>query len=1301
MGQTSLVVPMNLTALCVSSLDEQSDHFGSVAVDFRKLNTGEPYQAGLPEPFSGESVPAGIHLHWALPDSLAHGEVGNGNRDVVFRPAPDRFLVVRIAVPTTPAQGTPPLDAWIVESDFLSVSPDNRPTDMRTARSRAVPLTPALDPYNADSLHGYQGRVVDFAAWNESPSNRKVSSHTAVGYGNETYAAAYPHCPNVFGFFDPLGSSCPDGLYHLGQTLKTPRFFLSYLVIGWHSHTVDTTAACDPITRETARILAEGKALTPAALAAALETNYRWSYAHEEQPARTLYVGQLTSLEWIPDKTYVKRTTGHLDVAIGGTTVEAFSALLAGKSKQPAIETVLNELQYDLLDAYGLDGEANLQRALHQRGFTPVAAGHADTTESGRIWILKRKSDDLATDAKSLQSALPIPISSALNTLNDAQSRYDEIAAEIATRRGQVFADWTQYVARKDAKQDVNDLLNYLKAEIDALAPAQGNPDSGKMEQKMEACRVARDAAKRVLTDLLANQPYTLESDVAPRFYQPGDPVILLSGPDVNPSYRYGGDGRFDKGGNLICRLSSDITQKVTIGSETIDARNQQLPKLPANTGIAPQDAAEFAALVAEAVFLDHQLAPLLALQIQGATSDLAAQIQKAQYDYIGHGVTGSLIPLNSAHDNTSVDTAINATGPTIRFAGLPPSPVGFTWYEQPWIPFILQWEAKFDPLVPVDKNTPYSAKLALDDFKLDSDTGEMIYNGKLPTSKQEGMLYTGMVSLTGRTEINLTKQIETYLHNHPINEKDSPETQRMKHGLQQLLTLRLSMLAQAMGGLHRQLRMRAQSLQLPVFDPDADPVYDAPFIRNVSHAVSGANDSAALPTADYNPLRAGMLHLTRLRLLDAFGQVRDIPVDQVTLSHALRKPDDATEKRALLPLRFTQPARLSFRYRSANNSAIEMNSDPASSPVFGWVLLNRLDNALAIYSAEGTAIGSFNLNGLSWQGAPGPHGQFERTLQDSFAKAHPLLRDFALNLGGGAPGDPQSPDYPARLKAFDLFLAALLDTIDHGAMGIVPDSYAQDPGLSLLMGRPLALVCADLRLDLHGGLPALNQSATALDRAVSDFKANGVYDYAARDAAHFDQVRFPVRIGDSVQVNDGVIGYFVESAQNSRTETFGTFYSSFKQGDSDRIKLPAPGDLTLATADTKPATVLMLIDPRAPVHLSTGILPSKNISLPPSHFADALKRIAVTFLTAPVLGAPDSPALPVPAEVGHAWSWLTLHADAKQDRAWQTQPIVVSPNLRGAFSTSTSLSEGWLRLYPADTSSQPPSEGDNSDRSR
>jgi hypothetical protein len=1280
MEPTALIVPMNLTALCVSLQDQQDGHFGSLAVDFEKLGSNTPYlgQHLLPQPFDGESYPAGIHLHWALPDALAHGEVGEKNKEVSFRPAPNRFLVVRFASPQTPSQDTSTnVNAWVVESDFNSPKPNT--SDLRNARTRTVPLNPKLN----EQLYEYKGRVIRYTDWKETDSHRDPALHTALGYGIETYAAAYQHCPNVFGFFDPFDSSCPDGLHQLGDKL-----FLSYLVIGWHSD----NAKGDPIARETARLISEIKAVTPATLAKALEANYHWSYTakEQEQPARTLYVGQLISLGWDPAKKYLAQTTAPVEVALGGTTAEALSALLASRCQNPAIETILNELQYDLLDEYGLDGESNLRYALHQRGFTPVSTGHRSATESGLNWIIKRNNNNITADAESLRKALPDRVAKALQTLNVAQSSYDALAAEVATRRGQVFVDWAQYISRKSADEDVNDLVEYLKAEIDALVTTAG-PNSGQLEKELEVRRVARDQAKTSLTSLLANKnecpdPYRLEPTVAPRFYQPTDPVILLSGKDVNPSYRYGGDGRFDKDGNLICRLSSNITREVTIGNQTINGQNQKLPKLPTNTSIDPDFAtlmAEFDALVAEAVFLDHRQAHVLASCVSSVIDKaVVEQIQKAQYEYTGHHSSGPLVSSTESNESSSVTETV------IKFAGVAPSLVGFVWYEQPWIPLMLQWEAKFDPIYPVNEKTHYAGTLALDDFVLDSDTGELTYKGKLPSSNPNGKVYRGIVSLTHRTEINLVGQIDTYLKNHPLDlVKDPPAIQAMKQTLEKLRNVRLSMMAQAMGGFHRQQLMRSQSLQLPVFDPNADPIYEF-----VAYAVGTENDAAPLLTTDFNPLRVGMLQLTRLRLLDAFGQVRDISMDRIILSNALKKPEDATETRALLPLRIAQPARLSFRYRSASDDTMEMNSDPASSPVIGWVLLNRLDNALAIYSAAGTAIGSFNLNGPSWQGIPGPHGKFESTIVDSFNDANKHLKDFALNLGGGVPQNSQDG---VRLKAFNDFLQALLDTIDHGAMGIVPDSYAQDQGLSLLMGRPLAIVRADLRLDLHGGLPALNQSRDALDNAVNAFSQDGAtYDYGKRDAAQFDQVRFPVHLGDSAKVNDGLVGYFVESAQKQPVETYGTFYSPHAQGSNERVKLPnGPGALKLAPADQAPVTVTMLIDPRAPVHLSTGILPVKSIALPPSHFADALKRIAVTFLTAPVLGGPGTLELPVPDEVGHVWSWLTLQADQQQRREWQTQDIVVSPNSRAAFSAPVCLSEGWLRLYPADTSSKKPSE--------
>jgi len=198
-----------------------------------------------------------------------------------------------------------------------------------------------LKPESGKSTFAYQGRVFPYAGWEEKHPN-PTYLHTALGYGTETYAAAYPNCRNVFGFFDPLVEATPDGLAMKDQSL-------SYLVIGWHSD----VGGCDPIALESKRMAKEAKEHPrnpPVTLAAALEANYRWRYsAGKEQPGRTLYVAQLFGLEYDPSKGYLAQTgeRSPIDVALGGTTAEAFSALMANmlvnklKQEKPGTEAII------------------------------------------------------------------------------------------------------------------------------------------------------------------------------------------------------------------------------------------------------------------------------------------------------------------------------------------------------------------------------------------------------------------------------------------------------------------------------------------------------------------------------------------------------------------------------------------------------------------------------------------------------------------------------------------------------------------------------------------------------------------------------------------------------------------------------------------------------------------------------------------------------------------------------------------------------------------------------------------------
>src|SRR6185295_4766803 len=78
--------------------------------------------------------------------------------------------------------------------------------------------------------------------------------------------------------------------------------------------------------------------------------------------------------------------------------------------------------------------------------------------------------------------------------------------------------------------------------------------------------------------------------------------------------------------------------------------------------------------------------------------------------------------------------------------------------------------------------------------------------------------------------------------------------------------------------------------------------------------------------------------------------------------------------------------------------------------------------------------------------------------------------------------------------------------------------------------------------------------------------------------------------------------------------------------------------NLTLTPA---PLKLTMLVDPRGEVNATSAILPTKAISIPPDQYAGILKKLSITFMTAPVLTDQAGIRLNLPKESGYSWSWL------------------------------------------------------------
>jgi hypothetical protein len=329
------------------------------------------------------------------------------------------------------------------------------------------------------------------------------------------------------------------------------------------------------------------------------------------------------------------------------------------------------------------------------------------------------------------------------------------------------------------------------------------------------------------------------------------------------------------------------------------------------------------------------------------------------------------------------------------------------------------------------------------------------------------------------------------------------------------------------------------------------------------------------------------------------------------------------------------QRARVDLRWLSASADQEEMNAHPATSPICGWLLPNNLDNSLVISNAEGEPLGQIDSQGR-WRGVAGAQAI------DPTAVANPHLRRMVSYLLG------QSTQYQADF----------LSVIDSSLENIDPENFAQHQDLALLMGRPVALVRAALTLELQG-LPAAHQG---WNNFRDDIMSEG------RDDNGFTEVGFPIRLGEHGQLNDGLVGYWIERDGDYAN---GIFYAP----ESDSVQDPqlqTSGDHPapiVRTLQDPPLILSMLIDPRANVQATAGILPAKVINVPPDQYLPALQKLQVAFLTAPVITDVGALKLPLPREPGSSWSWMPGGA------------AISNVDLEARFGAPQEIREGWLIL--------------------
>jgi len=1153
------MVPIHLDALYL----ENGQSFVEAMANFSRM----PYSDGtqdvnpnianisadiVSQPFQNRNLylKAGIYLHWALPDALTKGS--HSETGMTFPRVPNRWLVTRTAAQQK--------KQWVVESDYLFPYPNVGESNIPGSQTAVcIPYNPEYAYQKKHPPFRYMGRKVPFtSSWNEDSQADHVRKLTALGYEDQgfgyaepTFAAFFPNCHSVFGFYDDEYSG----------NLKD----LQYEIIGWYS---------DPSQDYLHTFIKELS--NQEEILAAIKEELKWTTPDSAVPEQMLCYARLTFKPSSESTKNPAHSDPNTTISVDNTGTEALSAYLANhinSNKQSIIEDQLEAIQLSAqLEHRQLDIGPKFKEARHTKGFTATAGGV--------LWSIR----PITSSTEMVQVTLPDSIADLLNSLNLAQQTYDKGLYEIESLRKQLFADWYKYmicayppfIERPQDYPDIDEVKYYIEQQdiailqnkiaelgelvwqkdsndnvIGASISQASSPDS-KAAQLIKTINQVTTAINNHNQSATDGQiKYALQPTASMRYWQPNDPVVLMTGDAVKPTTRHGQDGL------LACQIFQSSSQKPI--PDQFEAIRQQINKI-------------------------------------------------------------------SNADNFAFST----------------------WAQQAWHPFLLEWEVEVFPiknqsnLSSPDKK--YQTDFITSNYELAETKVEMTIREGQSGTIQGANIYSGRSILTPYAGIQLKKQIEAYLKS-PQTDQSSDLTIKAKKA--QSLLENLNCLSQSLGGFNEALLMHQQIQQLNIADPLGFKEYK-PFTETVSQLVNKSGISAPQPLNDFNPIRSGSMRVLQLRLVDTFGQLKDLDCRHIMTTETMT--DQIDTSLVWLPPRLVQPARLNFRWLSANHPAeVETNAHPATTPICGWILPNNLDNSLMIYNAQGQALGSINQL-AKWQQVPG-----SKTRKDINSIKNLHLRKVVKYI----------------TNQDQNFLAAFISTLDSALENIEPENFAQHESLALLMGRPIAVVRASVKLELQG-LPAVNVGWNVFRQDMQR---------TTKEIDAFTSVQFPIRIGEYKQLNDGLVGYWKEQGDDYENNIFYAPQSD-PSPKPEKIKSYSADPLNINQSVESPAQILtILMDPRGKIHATSGILPTKEISIPPDQYTAALQAINITFLTTPILTSKQKLSLPLPTEPGYQWSWVWAWVE-NEDRNWSDTSQIAPINPNAVFSAEQQeVREGWLQL--------------------
>lgn len=1328
-----IMVPMATDILLVGNVDiPGSNPATGTPLASTKINYAQLFlqQLAEPTPFqlvdSKNHLQPGAHIMWTLPYSLRQSKQSKDSGEVNFPFVPNRWLITRFEYTNLKDGSAPNIVSNIVVSDAIVESSFPPP-----AQQSQYPEAAGNFPFSTI------GKSMPLSQWtgDNGPGEPFLQS---AGPGALSWSVSYDNVRNVFGFYDNSLSS---------NANSNNPYYYSYNIIGWYADPESDVLSQLPTDGDDAEhnwqaalqnnfnwTVGENSSDVENAIAAwkdwqqahglngvfdpnalnlppqakaAIIAWHNWQQANGASTPQPDLAKQLLCHSMVGtvlwngfDYGYgsgVPLSLGEFPtIAIGNNSVEAISIYMAnqivndpGKPQPianiPIIARALEAFQQDLLYDYGKD-PILVENLLHNAAFSKVSAGDE--------WIVageESSADNPVKTAGTQGVDLDAAQTDLLTELNTAQNALNALNNTIATQRNELYL--------LDYKINIINNNDGIPACVQTSVTQSYTALSTELQKNLNTQSQLTntiDSYKQQLTTSLGTA-FNLKSVVQPHFYAPNDPVIMVAGSRLDTKLT---SNTVNMSNELLgVRYTGQFITDITISYDIQGANTpytigaaEILDKISFPLWNAfPKETFD---LWVEGCILDTSAAPMLAV-IYFEKRNIPPAVYNAKT--LNGGKQSPLealtliIQTNQTkiwNDADELEIPPHALVLAAGMTGIAPAPAGVAFRKkQPWTPVFMDYSVQWFPSSP-NSTAPFD-QWALEEI-------DYVWNGNtIPVEYAEP--FFGRTIINPAVAQNIQLKIASF--------KTDPNYNNLPAFVQEDLRLAASLIpsldivTQSINGFTEQLVTKKIAMNLSPTDGangntksllDGESEYYVP-VMTVDASKCACNDPSSSDKQYYSPIRSGHFQLLNVWVIDSFGQIMqgaDIPINttptsplnNVLWSESLETSNDKWDNTfGQLPPRLSQGARASMNLLKSTDDNIISNASDATSPICGWVMPNHLDSSLMVFDADGNNKGAIirieseqtsSNRSIRWDAAPG---------LDTALGAPPDLNN-SPHLEGFINGLLRTRFDGA--DAYDDLMAAI-----DSALWTMSSYAGQDGNLSLLLGRPLAVVRAEVMLNLSGD-PAYNQGWCETGQF---YNKNGVYEATNPP---FMSVPFSLRIGDAFLVENGVMGYF----QDDNYDTFYPVYGvngqtatiieimragltlDFEPPSSEGFKTNyvKSGHLVPLMANGQPVKLTILVDPVGNIPIFPGSLPYSALSLPNGPVSNALKNLKASFRTGPLLLDPNTIKMPTPAEVNGKWDWV-----ARRDVSnWNEEMPIGSYNPSASLSTNPlRLIEGWLNL--------------------